>query len=58
MLLAPEDIRLREISDIVGVPLPRRFTRAVSVGDLFVLTGVVIAFGEVIRRSEMGRQKG
>ncbi len=50
VLLDPEDIRLRELSDILVVPLPRPFTRAVSAGDLFVLTGVVIAFGEIVRR--------
>ena len=52
VLLAEEDIRLRELSDILVLPVPRPFTRAVSVGDLFILTGVVIAFGEVVRRSE------
>ena len=52
VLLNPQDVRLRELSDILVVPVPRPFTRAVSVGDLFVLTGVVIAFGEVVRRSE------
>ncbi len=52
VLLNPQDVRLRELSDILVVPIPRPFTRAVSVGDLFVITGVVIAFGEVVRRSE------
>ena len=52
VLLAAEDIRLRELSDILVVPVPRPFTRAVSAGDLFVFTGVAIAFGEVVRRSE------
>ena len=57
VLLNPQDVRLRELSDILVVPIPRPFTRAVSVGDLFVLTGVVIAFGEVVRRSEAWKRK-
>ena len=57
VLLAEEDIRLRELSDILVLPVPRPFTRAVSVGDLFVLSGVVIAFGEVVRRSEAWKRE-
>ncbi len=57
VLLAEEDIRLRELSDILVLPAPRPFTRAVSVGDLFVLAGVVIAFGEVVRRSEAWKRE-
>ncbi len=57
VLLDPEDIRLRELSDILVLPLPRPFTSAVSVGDLFVLSGVVIAFGEVVRRSEAWKRE-
>ena len=52
VLLNPQDVRLRELSDILVVPIPRPFTRAISAGDLFVLAGVVITFGEVVRRSE------
>lgn len=52
VLLASGDVRLRELSDILVLPIPRPFTRAVSAGDLFVFMGVVIAFGEVVRRSE------
>jgi len=51
VLVASEDIRLRELSDILVLPVPRPFTRAVSVGDLFVFTGVVIAYAEVLRRT-------
>ena len=57
VLLNPQDVRLRELSDILVVPVPRPFTRAVSVGDLFVLAGVVIAFGEVVRRSEAWKRE-
>ncbi len=52
VLLDRGDIRLRELSDILVLPVPRPFTRAVSIGDLFVLTGVVIAFSEVVRRNK------
>jgi hypothetical protein len=51
VLVASEDIRLRELSDILVLPVPRPFTRAVSVGDLFVFTGVVIAYAEILRRT-------
>lgn len=51
VLLAREDVRLRELSDILVLPVPRPFSRAVSVGDLIVFTGVVIAYAEVIRRT-------
>jgi hypothetical protein len=51
VLVASQDIRFRELSDILVLPVPRPFTRAISVGDLFVFTGVVIAYAEVMRRS-------
>ncbi len=51
VLLAQEDVRLRELSDVLVLPFPRPFTRAVSVGDFFVFTGVAVAYLEVIRRS-------
>ncbi len=57
VLLNPQDVRLRELSDILVVPIPRPFTRVVSVGDLFVLAGVVITFGEVVRRSEAWKRE-
>ena len=57
VLLNPRDVRLRELSDILVVPIPRPFTRAISVGDLFVLAGVVITFGEVVRRSEAWKRE-
>ncbi len=56
VLLAEEDIRLRNLSDILVLPFPKPLTRAVSVGDLFVFTGVAIAYAEVIRRN--GAWKG
>ncbi len=57
VLLNPQDVRLRVLSDILVVPIPRPYTRAVSVGDLFVLAGVVITFGEVVRRSEAWKRE-
>lgn len=52
VLLNRGDIRLRELSDILVLPVPKPFTRAVSIGDLFVFTGVVIAFSEAISRNK------
>ncbi len=57
VLLDPQDVRLRELSDILVVPVPRPFTRAISVGDLFVLAGVVITFGEVVRRGKAWKRE-
>ncbi len=57
VLLNPQDVRLRGLSDILVVPIPRPFTRAVSVGDLFVLAGVVVTYGEVVRRSEAWKRE-
>lgn len=51
VLVASHDVRLRELSDILLLPVPRPFTRAVSVGDLLVFTGVIIAYAEVVRRT-------
>lgn len=51
VLLEPDDIHLRDLSDTILLPLPKPFTRVVSAGDLFVLAGVVLAYTEVIRRT-------
>lgn len=51
VFLLREDVRLRGLSDIVVLPVPRPFTRAVSVGDFFVLAGVAVAYAEVVRRN-------
>ncbi len=48
VLLAPEQIRLRALSDVLVLPLPEPFTRAMSGGDMFVVVGVLVAYGEIL----------
>jgi hypothetical protein len=55
VLVAPGDGRLMELSDTLVLPVPKPFARAVSVGDLFVFAGVVVAYSEVIRRHGLRR---
>jgi hypothetical protein len=55
VLLQPADMHLRELSDSILLPLPKPFTRVVSIGDMFVLAGVVLAYTEVIRRNSSTR---
>jgi hypothetical protein len=58
VLVAPGDGRLMELSDTLVLPVPKPFARAVSVGDLFVFAGVVVAYTEVIRRQRFWRNPG
>jgi hypothetical protein len=53
ILMAPGEARLWFLSDIIVFPPRGPLARVVSVGDLLVLGGVVMACGEVI-----GRRKG
>ena len=53
VLMAPGEARLWFLSDTIVFPPHSPVARVVSVGDLLVLGGVVIACGEVI-----GRRKG
>lgn len=55
VLLPSDEIRLKGLTDILVIPLPKPFTRAVSVGDLFVLAGLTVAGAEVAGRAA-GRQ--
>ena len=55
VLVAPGDVRLRQLSDVLVPPLPRPLTRAVSAGDLFVIAGAALAFGEVVSRRASSR---
>ena len=50
VLMPGDEIRLRPLSDVLVLPVPRPFTRAVSVCDLLVLVGAAIAYAEVARR--------
>ncbi len=53
VLLASEDIHLRPLSDAIVLPVPRPFTRALSVGDLVILVGIsAAAVGLVTGRRE------
>lgn len=51
VLLDREDVRLRELSDIIVLPVPPPLTHAVSLGDFFVFVGVAVTYLEVVRRS-------
>lgn len=50
-LVAPGDTRVRLLSDRLVIPVPRPYTRALSIGDLLVFAGVVTAGVELIRRT-------
>lgn len=50
VLVEAKTVHLRALSDVLVLPVRRPFTRAVSVGDLLVLVGAVIAYIEVARR--------
>lgn len=49
--LNSDDVRLRELSDAIMVPLPPPFTRAVSAGDLLVFPGALLVLAEVALRN-------
>jgi hypothetical protein len=55
ILMAPRDARLWFLSDVIVFPPHSPIARVVSVGDLFVLGGLIIACAEVIRRNETWR---
>jgi len=55
VLLASQDIKLPGLSDSIILPLPKPFTKAVSVGDLVILPGAALAFLEVARRYHQSR---
>lgn len=51
-----DEIRLRELSDAIILPFPRPFTRVVSAGDLFIVSGMILTFVELVivwRRREL-----
>jgi hypothetical protein len=51
VLMAPGEARLWFLSDIIVFPPGSPVARVVSVGDLLVLSGVVMACGEVLVRN-------
>jgi len=51
VLMAPGEARLWFFSDIIVFPPGSPVARVVSVGDLLVLGGLVVACAEVIQRS-------
>jgi len=55
ILMAPGEARFWFLSDIIVFPPHGPLARVVSVGDLFVLGGVVMACGEVIVRRKRWR---
>ena len=55
ILMAPGEARFWFLSDIIVFPPHSRAARVVSVGDLLVLGGVVMACAEVIARSRGSR---
>ena len=50
VLVDAKAIHLRALSDVLVLPVRRPFRAAVSLGDLLVLVGAVIAYVEVARR--------
>jgi hypothetical protein len=51
VLLERGDIRLRFLSDTLLLPVPRPFTKAISVGDVLIAGGVIACLSEVIYRT-------
>ena len=49
-LLDPADVRLPQLSDAIVLPLPRPYTRVISLGDIFIGAGMVIALASITRR--------
>jgi len=42
--------KLHELSDAIILPFPQPFTRAISVGDLFVVFGLAVVSAEIVAR--------
>ena len=54
VLLERQDVRLRALSDVILLPLPRPYTRAVSAGDLVIVVGI----GAVLASLALARRPG
>jgi hypothetical protein len=55
ILLAPSDTRLSFLSDIIYLPIPK--PKIYSLGDLFLMAGLVIFLGEVAVRAIHSRRR-
>ncbi len=49
VLLAREDGRLRGLTDVIVLPVPQPLTRAVSLGDVAIVMGVVVIGASLAR---------
>jgi hypothetical protein len=55
VLLEPDQTHAQLLSDVIVLPIPRPYRRAVSLGDLVVFGGVAATFVEVTRRYRQTR---
>jgi len=49
VLLAREDVRLRALTDVILLPIPQPFTRAISVGDVAIAVGIAVIGASLAR---------
>jgi hypothetical protein len=49
VLLAREDVRLRGLTDVILLPVPQPFTRAISVGDVAIAVGIAVIGASLAR---------
>lgn len=49
VLLGPQDVRLRGLTDVVVLPVPQPFTRAISVGDIAIVVGIAVIGTSLVR---------
>jgi len=42
VLLARDDVRLRGLTDVILLPVPQPFTRAISLGDIAIVVGLAV----------------
>jgi hypothetical protein len=50
VLLDRSDVRLRELSDVILLPVPEPYKRAISLGDVLIVAGIVTAAAAIVRR--------
>jgi hypothetical protein len=54
VLLARDETQLSVLSDSILLPLPKPFTKAISIGDVFIGIGLILTGGELILRNRWG----